>query len=635
MSRDPYFNPWPLIKLGVIIGLVASLVLFALDLPALAAGSAVSAPSPAPLAAREPAQEVRSARADDSVEVATADALRALRARVTRLERLVGELEALVARLLPPPVEPEPTGLPRPPPTPEPETEPRPRPEPPPASDLSASWAFELQDGTRHRGAATATGDVLRAQAGPLRLTVVWEDLDRDGAPDADRWTCWIANSQAGRGPIRWKALELRVGDEVALREGRGMMDPRRALARTSLTLEDLRLIPEAWPDAPADLRARALQQVEAAKAEWVGPYRYLLPCVDGGCDQTGPGGRATAAFHGGRRGWARGFSEGRWYLLACLLDAIQRPLHLDEPDGAPWLPGPHGVRYWWDASAYSYAAEWSANTGLPGWGWDRKATGWAPYEAALIDRDPSDFSHSGRWYKATGALAGDLRAATEFAVHVVWSEHERSYSMDRRVPGTADPNSRLYNPLWYFVEQTKLVPRFKSMDRREAHAIELLTELAPFLPAETVELYATGWDALANQVADSITGIVDHTRQGDAAAVGLPGNVTMWFQNGMMISALRRLSELPGVVYAGSVAERLALWWLPTRRAIPPYYATTDSGALSATAAPSKGFGTPQWVWTIDPTRAPAFGVAVQAQAQQGFGEGDLDYYPQSRRGW
>lgn len=486
-----------------------------------------------------------------------------------------------------------------------------------------ADWKIELRDGTQVVGSAVAKEDVLEAQVGPLCLVVVWEDLDRNGAPDPGRFTSFLTNSQAGRGKVYWSSLLLRVEDQPVLQLGRGVLPPRYCLARTALTFADLARIPET-ANAPPALRQRGLEEIAKARSEWVGPYRFFIPAVDGGADKTGPGGRATAPFHGGRRDWARRFHEGLWYRIHEALGAVSRGIWLQEADGSPWLPGPNGVRYWWDASALEYAAQWEQWNDRPGWSWSAANDNWVPYEKTLANRPLSNFEHAGRWYKAVAAVAQDLRFGTWLLVNVCWPEAERSYSMDPRVPPTKDADHILYNPLWYLIERTRKAPRVKGIDRREAHAIELFTEAAPFLPEETVELYAKGWAQFIANVADD-RGIVDHSRTGDAASAGLPGDVTMWFQNAMEIVAFRRLAELPGASSAGEVADRLATWW----GANPPYYASTSGDFASALEAPHKGTGTPQYVWCVNPTLAPPFQKALANTIRQNWGEPDLDYYP------
>lgn len=558
-------------------------------------------------------QDARDQRRPGPLEAAARQVERELAARAAADAATDARLERLEALARPPAPDPDPG--------PDPPRPPRPRPDPttPPQTEpLRASWHFELKDGSTVVGAALAADGLLEAQAGPLWLTVVWEDFDGDGFDEEDDWTGILANAQEGRGTVRWRSLELRVNGEPVLAEAAGAMIPRGALLRSSIDLDDWRAIPDAEP-VPEFFRGRALAELENSRKAWVGPYRFFV-------DERTPdaqGGRAVAIHHGGSEDWLAACAEGRAYRWAEALGAMHRPIHMRGKGGAPWRAGVDGGRYWWDASAMQLApASW-------GWGADQ---GWA-YETALRQQVIADISHGGRWRGAVASLAHLSRGARYLLVNVCWEEVRRSYPMEREVPPTRGdiPDDDLYAPLWEILELIAPAPSPRWGNRREAHAIATFAEAAPYLPADVRELYAAAWSTFLARQVDRF-GRADFSFTGDVVHSGVPAPAAMHFQQGLLAGAASKL----GTPEALDAAARIARWW-GTK---PPYFAHTGGSFRTATAAPHAGWAHREYTFWTHPETVDFQAVVddtIDRMLTQGAGLGEslLDCVPRGRRSW
>lgn len=516
------------------------------------------------------------------------------------------------------------------------ECDPAPGPEPdptveptitPPAPELTASWSLVLEDGTRLRGTGTAKDGELVTRVGPLALVVLWDDFDGPGARMEPTPTVLLINGLRGAGIVRWRAGAIAAGSFTVDLGANGCALPRGAVVQSALTLDHWRLLGDG-AHIPAQLKARALADIEAARAAWIGPYRFFATWTD----PAEPGGRSIAPYHGGVRDWFR-CAEGRALRAAEAIGAMSRPMWALADDLSPWQPGDVGARYWWDASAVQYAAEWQTAQGGKGWFAPAKLGSICAYETQLAQRRPADLSHGARWYRAVAANADHSRAFRWMLVNGCWAEVKRSYSMDRRVPG--HPDAKLYNPLWWILEQPKGTTGAWG-NRREAHAIMCAAEAEPYMSEEDRELYLPAFRQLL-ALCDDGRGVLDHSRTGDARtwgnAAGVQGGIAMHFQQALLHEAAEWIGS--------PVAKRIATWWGPHPA---PYFAGTSGGARSAHAAPNSLKLAPikvavaDYTWWTHPETVRFDQVLAAALAPgRGLTESPLDCVPPEARprGW
>lgn len=617
---------------------------------------------PAPTAAessRERPPEPAAA-AEHPIDAAAAY-LRELETRLLRLEARMGALDKRMTRLSewvrdqtgsepPPGPDPEPTRPPPPEPAP---TRPPPPEPPPPTQRLGASWQMTLQDGSQHAGQAVAVAGLLSAKAGPFWLRVGWDDFDGAGTAMAPTPTLvlehslpgkvvQLADGDPGTRPIYWQSLTLRVDGMAPIQEGRGLLPPRYALARSALTLDHFRLLPET-ANLPAWLREQMLEEVARSAACRRGPFT-LWKCDGESGDAQAGAGQAIGVFHGGARDWATACAEGRWYRLQEMLGSATRGVWLKTATGEEWLPWTTGNWYWWQASAHTDYA-------LAEYRWLDKSSGWVPWEQDIMDQGVRALDHGSRDYAAAFALTPWVQSARwvgrEWALEVM-----RAYSMDRRVPGTspATADDDGYAPLWQELER----PGLGHVDRREAHAVRIMAEAAR-AGLLTREERATYLPALARLMlkADDGRGVVDHHCQGDAYDETLrPGSplecpAWMFFQAALIADALDILAdaleadgELALARDCRALAQRIKAWWGP----VPPYFATSSGTWRSAMAAPHAGpLGHDYALWTFpgrwrgwDGANYGSFaGLLGRVQQDDDLGECLLDYVPPQDRAW
>lgn len=484
-------------------------------------------------------------------------------------------------------------------PTPEPEP-PRTRPTrpapPPPTQERSVSWSILLRDGSALVGAAATSDDTTELRVGPFELVVVLDDFDGPGATMEPTPTVILSNPYEGSGVVRWQRGTVTVGDLRVDLGPNGAMPPRYAVIQSALTLDHWRLLPEA--NAPGWLRTRALAELEQGRAYWRGPYRFFREAHVDDND--------LGQFHGGREDWLATCAEGRAMRWAEAIGALSRGIWLDWPDETRG--------YWWDAAAIQYAP--------PGWQWKAATDGWCAYEQDISRVPLTDMSHGREWYGAVAALAADCKAARYMLMEAVWPEVRRSYSMHPGVSVETNSNRRLYSPLHQILG---MLPSPSWGNRREAHAINVVAEAAPYMGATERELYVGAWSTFLDVQVDRF-GRADFSFTGDAAGSGLPAPVAMHFQQAQLAGAALNL----GTPKALAAAERIARWWGPS----PPYFATTSGSYRSATSAPHKGTAYKPYTWWTHPETVDPAAALVTAQGE-GFYQSVLDCVPAEARGW
>lgn len=531
-----------------------------------------------------------------------------------------------------PPQPTEPPPAPTTPPRPEP---PAPRP-PPPTTHGSAEWDLVV-DGKRIRGSARTDTGEIQTQAGPFWLTVIWDSWHPSMPPtptlflkrsQGGRPTAQLSEGRTGTQPAWYDSLRVVVDGTLMLDETKpGLILPRGAIARSRVTVADWGLLPETEA-VPAKVRADTVAQF-FGKDRGIGPYRFSRSDTD---DQAPSGNRITP-HQSGTRGWLGSFSDGRLALWNDTLDAAQRGLWLAEDDGSPWMPGPHGVRYWWQASSTEYA--------LSPWRWEYTPAWKArvPWAEALTQEGITALDHGSRFYGAPFALARWSRAAAHVARECVL-EVMRAYSMDRGVPATSPTthDDDGYTPLWQALE----LPGRPNLERRDGHAMRVMAEAsaAGLLTDWEAATYLPAFVALAEK-ADDGRGVIDHTTQlhGDTTSSGLQPPVAMFFHSALICDALRFIADecesrsMEDVaIRARAVAERIADWWTKT----PPYYARTGGAyknALEAPHAGSIGHDYAMFIWpgTFGPYKSFADLVAHQWE----HGEDRVGCVPRAWRKW
>lgn len=476
--------------------------------------------------------------------------------------RMRADLDAIEAAVL------RPTPTPEPDPVPDPR--PRPEPEPPERPTRSASWDITLASGERLRGVTSAVGMELHQRIGPFDLRVFWDDFASNLVP-----SLLIKNGFQGTGTIRWKAGSITVGGWTVDLGQNGAMPARYAIARTAIRLEHWATLGDT-PAIPRELRTKALDGILAGEKHWFGPYPFCRSLTNP-ADQ---GGYGIGPYRGGSRDWFR-CPEGRAYRAMEALDSMCRPMWALNDDGSPWMPGDAGDRYWFDASARNYAAEWQERHDGKGWAHDVSS---AATEQAISDECMPDIAHLARVSGSIAALAEHSRFFRHALVDGLGAEVKRCYSMDRRVP--VDPNAGQYNPLYWFLDR-KDAEGFGN--RREAHAARVIAECALY-DDEMFEVYVPAFVQLL-QLCDDGRGVLDHSCGGDAggwAEISSPKvacPVAMHFQQALVHEALNWLAAVPTGRGAEAVANRIASWWGP---APTPYFAHTGGKYRSASAAPN-----------------------------------------------
>lgn len=624
MNANPYTNrAWNATRLGLLIGAVLGFLALLADI----------APA-TPLQDAPPVRERVEPQERGAVSVPTARAYQRALARIKALEARCAALEARLEALEAP--APEPTPDPRPDPRPDPG--PDPRPDPPPTGDdlpaiegpQSVAWNIVLADGARVRGSGVGEDGVFMGRAGPFSVAVLWDDFDGPrGSAMAPTPTLILANAYRGTGIVRWKAGTVSVGRWTVDLGADGAMMPRQAVVRTALGLEEWKLVGGDVP-VPQELRARALSDVAASKAAHVGPYEFFAKWTD----PSEPGGRSIAPYHGGARDWFN-TPEGRLVRAAEAVGAMSRGLWALNEDGTPWQPGQVGARYWWDASAIQYALEWQAAHGGEGWGYSPLPHSSCAYEIPLAALRPADISHGARWYRAVAALAQYSRAFRYMLVDGCWAEIKRSYSMDRRVPGSSDPNGILYNPLWWILEQSN---KGAWGNRREAHAIMVAAEAAPYMSDEDRALYLPAFAELLVELDDG-RGVLDHGCGGDALnwskASGVACPVAMHFQQALIHEAAEWLGSFEEGRAAADVALRIATWWGANPA---PYFAFTGGAFGTARDAPNsltvepKKTAVVDYTWFTHPETVD-FDAVLSSAVGRGLTENPLDSVPPAAR--